>query len=326
MVIIIILTVFFVLRGEMTIGAIMFHILLFNNVSAPIRQLHRIYDEMNDALIYSESFFQIMEAGHQVESSGSYKPNKISGKFEIKDMNFTYPDNDLRTLEDINMVIEPNKITALVGLSGAGKSTLINLLDKFYLPDSGEITLDGRSLDDYDTAYLRDNIGLVLQKNHIFNGTILENIRYGNPDASMEEVIEASVKAYLHGQIEKMPDGYDTPATSLSGGQQQKIAIARMFSKNPPIIFLDEPTASLDAISTQQIKEGLDAIKKDRTVIIISHSISQIVDSDVIYVMKDGRVVESGTHDELYVKEVTYREIFDSMAKSMNLDKISGYV
>ncbi|MCD7962146.1 MAG: ABC transporter ATP-binding protein/permease [Rikenellaceae bacterium] len=325
-VIIIILTVFFVLRGEMTIGAIMFHILLFNNVSAPIRQLHRIYDEMNDALIYSESFFQIMEAGHQVESSGSYKPNKISGKFEIKDMNFTYPDNDLRTLEDINMVIEPNKITALVGLSGAGKSTLINLLDKFYLPDSGEITLDGRSLDDYDTAYLRDNIGLVLQKNHIFNGTILENIRYGNPDASMEEVIEASVKAYLHGQIEKMPDGYDTPATSLSGGQQQKIAIARMFSKNPPIIFLDEPTASLDAISTQQIKEGLDAIKKDRTVIIISHSISQIVDSDVIYVMKDGRVVESGTHDELYVKEVTYREIFDSMAKSMNLDKISGYV
>jgi len=325
-VIIIILTVFFVLRGEMTIGAIMFHILLFNNVSAPIRQLHRIYDEMNDALIYSESFFQIMEAGHQVESSGSYKPNKISGKFEIKDMNFTYPDNDLRTLEDINMVIEPNKITALVGLSGAGKSTLINLLDKFYLPDSGEITLDGRSLDDYDTAYLRDNIGLVLQKNHIFNGTILENIRYGNPDASMEEVIEASVKAYLHGQIEKMPDGYDTLATSLSGGQQQKIAIARMFIKNPPIIFLDEPTASLDAISTQQIKEGLDAIKKDRTVIIISHSISQIIDSDVIYVMKDGRVVESGTHDELYVKEVTYREIFDSMAKSMNLDKISGYV
>lgn len=184
------------------------------------------------------------------------------------------------------MEINPGQTTALVGLSGAGKSTLINLLDKFYSPDSGEILLDGVSLEKYDTAYLRENIGLVLQKNHIFNGTIEENIRYGKPNATEAEVIDAAKKSYIHDQIITFENGYQTSALALSGGQQQKIAIARMFLKNPPIIFLDEPTASLDAVATEQIKNSLDAIKKDRTVIIISHSISQIIDSDCIFVMK----------------------------------------
>jgi len=323
-VVIIILTVYFVLKGQMSIGSIMFHIMLFNNVTAPIRQLHRIYDEMNDALIYSESFFEVLDADNQVEDTGTYKPKRVKGNFVLEDVDFTYPENEVRTLTNIDMEIRPGKITALVGLSGAGKSTLINLLDKFYTPDSGEIKLDGMSLEEYDTEYLRDHIGLVLQKNHIFNGSIEDNIRYGNPNAAMEEVIEAARKAYIHDQIETMPDGYNTSALSLSGGQQQKIAIARMFLKNPPIIFLDEPTASLDAISTEQIKQSLDAIKQNRTVVIISHSISQIIDSDHIYVMKDGQVVESGTHEELYHMNGTYREIFDAMARSMNIEKISN--
>lgn len=321
-VIIIILTTYFVLTGQMTIGAIMFHIMLFNNVSAPIRQLHRIYDQMNDALIYSESFFEILHADHETEQSGDYVPTKVRGSFELKQVNFTYPGNASPTLMDINMKIEPGKTTAIVGLSGAGKSTLINLLDKFYEPDSGEILLDKVPLEQYDTAALRSHIGLVLQKNHIFNGTIEENIRYGNPDASFEKVVEASKKSYIHDQIMQMPKQYGTSALSLSGGQQQKIAIARMFLKNPPIIFLDEPTASLDAVSTEQIKNSLDAIKKDRTVITISHSISQIIDSDCIYVMKEGRVVESGTHEEVYKLNGTYTEIFDAMARSLNIDKI----
>lgn len=322
-VIIIILTSYFVLKGEMTIGAIMFHILLFNNVSAPIRQLHRIYDQMNDALIYSEAFFDILKADSQKEQSGNYKPEKIEGKFELIDVNFTYPDNNKRTLNDINMEILPGKITALVGLSGAGKSTLINLLDKFYQPDSGTILLDGVPLDDYDTTFLRDNIGLVLQKNHIFNGTVEENIRYGNPGADFEDIINAAKKSYIHEQIMALPEGYQTSALALSGGQQQKIAIARMFLKNPPIIFLDEPTASLDAVSTEQIKNSLDAIKKNRTVIVISHSISQIIDSDRIYVMQDGFIVEWGTHDEIYNMNGAYKRIFDAMARSLNIDKIS---
>jgi len=322
-VIIIILTAYFVLSGQMTIGAIMFHILLFNNVSAPIRQLHRIYDQMNDALIYSESFFDILNSDHLIEQTGSYKPKHITGKFELKGVNFTYPDNKEPTLQNIHMEILPGKITALVGLSGAGKSTLINLLDKFYQPDSGQILLDGIPLEEYDTTFLRDNIGLVLQKNHIFNGTIDENIRYGNPNATHEEVVDAARQSYIHDQIMALPNQYETSALALSGGQQQKIAIARMFLKNPPIIFLDEPTASLDAISTEQIKNSMDAIKKDRTVIIISHSISQIIDSNCIYVMKSGYIAESGTHEELYHMEGEYKNIFDAMARSLNIDKIA---
>lgn len=322
-VIIIILTAYFVLIGEMTIGAIMFHIMLFNNVSAPIRQLHRIYDQMNDALIYSEGFFDILHADDQRESTGNYRPEKIAGHFEVKGVNFTYPGNESPTLHDINMNIYPDKRTALVGLSGAGKSTLINLLDKFYSPDSGVILLDGVPLNEYDTTYLRENIGLVLQKNHIFNGSIEENIRYGNPKATHEEVVEAARSSYIHDQIMALPQQYETSALALSGGQQQKIAIARMFLKNPPIIFLDEPTASLDAVSTEQIKNSLDAIKKGRTVIIISHSISQIIDSDCIYAMKEGRVVESGNHDEIYHQGGVYKDIFDAMARSLNIDKIS---
>ncbi|WET03637.1 ABC transporter ATP-binding protein [Flavobacterium sp. YJ01] len=321
-VIIIILTAYFVLNNQMTIGAIMFHIMLFNNVSAPIRQLHRIYDEINDALIYSEGFFDILESDNEIETSGDYIPEKIVGLIEIKNVDFVYP-NGTKALSDINFTVKPNETTALVGLSGAGKSTIINLLDKFYLPSSGKICLDGVDLMDYNTDFLRKNIGLVLQKNHIFKGTIAENILYGNPKASHSEVIEAAKQAYIHDQIIQLPKGYDSDAHLLSGGQQQRIAIARLFLKSPPIIFLDEPTASLDAIATEQIKKSLDAIKKDRTVIIISHSISQIIDASNIIVLEKGKCVEKGTHDELFDNKGTYHQIFMAMANSLNIEKIT---
>ena len=320
-VLIIILTAYFVLDGQMSIGMIMFHVLLFNNVSAPIRSLHRIYDEVNDAMIYSESFFKILEADDQIEPSGSLKP-EIQGKFTLKNVEFFYP-NGHHALKDINMEIRPNKITALVGLSGAGKSTLISLLDKFYEPKQGCIELDGVDVNQIDTQYLRDHIGLVLQKNHIFQGTILDNIRYGKMDATKEQVIQAAEKASIHEQILQLPDGYDSDALQLSGGQQQRIAIARMFLKDPPIIFLDEPTASLDAIASEQIKISLDQIKQGRTVIIISHSLSQIIDADYTYVMKEGAIAEHGEHNALYHQDGVYKEIFDAMAKSLNIDKIA---
>ncbi|MCR5065604.1 MAG: ABC transporter ATP-binding protein/permease [Bacteroidales bacterium] len=327
-VLIIILTAYLVLIDYpgMSIGKIMYHVLLFSNVSAPIRQLHRIYDDLNDALVYAEGFFGILDADEEVEESGRWTVadgQKVKGHFELRNVEFTYP-NGTHAIRDLTMEIEPGKTTALVGLSGAGKSTIVNLLDKFYVPDSGSITLDCVPLGEWDTQVLRDNIGLVLQKNHIFSGSIEENIRYGRPDASHEEVIEAARKAYIYDQVVSLPDGFESNATQLSGGQQQRIAIARMFLKDPPIIFLDEPTASLDAIATEQIKNSIDAIKQGRTVIVISHNIGQIIDSDRLYVLSTGHCVQSGTPDEVYHQGGLYKQIFDASARSMNVDKIAA--
>lgn len=320
-VIIIVLTAYFVINGQMTIGAIMFHVLLFNNVSGPIRQLHTIYDEVNDALIYSEGFFEILESDDQKEQSGNYMPNTINGNFQIKNLSFSYP-NGTEALKNVSFDIPHGETTALVGLSGAGKSTIINLLDKFYEPTNGSILLDGKSLQDFNTHELRKNIGLVLQKNHIFQGSVADNIRYGKVNANDTEIIEAAQKANIHDQIMELPKQYASDARLLSGGQQQRIAIARLFLKNPPIIFLDEPTASLDAISTEQIKNSLDAIRKNRTVVIISHSISQIIDAINIVVLEKGHVVEKGKHEELYRAQGSYYRIFNAMANSLNIGKI----
>lgn len=323
-VLVIILTAYLVLIDYpgMSIGKIMYHVMLFSNVIAPITQLQRIFDDVNDALIYAEGFFSILHSDAEVEPSGSYRPEKIHGKFELADVDFTYP-NGNQALWGVNMTIEPGKITALVGLSGAGKSTIVNLLDKFYVPQKGQIKLDGVDLQEYDTRYLRDHIGLVLQKNHIFDGTVEENILYGKPDATHEEVVEAAKKAYIYDQIMALPKQFGNKASDLSGGQQQRIAIARMFLKNPPVIFLDEPTASLDAIATEQIKNSIDAIKKDRTVIIISHSISQIIDSEMIYALQKGRVEQSGHPDDVYKKGGVYKDIVDASARSLNIEKIA---
>ncbi len=318
---IIVLTAYFVITGQMTIGAIMFHVLLFNNVSGPIRQLHTIYDEVNDALIYSEGFFEILESNEETEQTGTFIPDTIKGNFQIQNLSFRYP-NGTEALKDVSFDIPHGETTALVGLSGAGKSTIINLLDKFYEPGKGTILLDGISLQEYDTHELRKNIGLVLQKNHIFQGSVAENIRYGNVDANDDEIIAAARKANIHEQIMDLPRQYSSDARLLSGGQQQRIAIARLFLKNPPIIFLDEPTASLDAISTEQIKTSLDAIRKNRTVVIISHSISQIIDATNIVVLEKGNVVEKGKHEELYRAKGSYYRIFNAMANSLNIDKI----
>ena len=323
-VLVIILTAFFVLVDYpgMTIGKIMYHVMLFANVSAPIRQLHRIYDDLNDALVYSEGLFDLLEGEEDVEESGDYRPAVVTGCFELQHVDFTYP-NGVKALHDVSMRIEPGKITALVGVSGAGKSTIVNLLDKFYRVDSGMICLDGVPLDQWDTHWLREHVGLVMQRNHIFDGTIEENIKYGNPQASHDDVVDAARKAFLYDQVMAMPDGFESSALRLSGGQQQRVAIARMFIKNPSIIILDEPTASLDAIATEQIKASIDAIKEGRTVIVISHNIGQIVDADQLYMLEQGRVVESGKPDEVYKQGGRYKEIFDASARSMNADRIA---
>lgn len=323
-VLVIILTAYLVLIDYpgMTIGKIMYHVMLFANVSAPIRQLHRIYDDLNDALVYSEGLFDLLEGDEHVEDTGDYRPDEVKGCFELQHVDFAYP-NGVKALHDVSMRIEPGKITALVGMSGAGKSTVVNLLDKFYHTDSGTILLDGKPIEQWDTRWLREHVGLVMQKNHIFDGTIEENIKYGNPQTTHDDVVNAARRAFLYDQVMQLPKGFESSALRLSGGQQQRVAIARMFIKNPTVIILDEPTASLDAIATEQIKASIDAIKQGRTVIIISHNIGQIIDADTIYVLDQGRLVESGKPDDVYRQGGRYKEIFDASARSMNADKIA---
>lgn len=319
------LTIFFVLNREMTVGAILLHIMLFNNVSSPVRHLHRIYDEYTEALTYSEGFFDMIENDTYLSKTGGITTENLEGNFSFQNVDFIYP-NGKQALKNVSFELKHGKTTALVGLSGAGKSSAMNLLAGFYDPTKGKVLLDEKPLAEYDSDFVRENIGLVMQKNHIFAGTVEENIRYGDLTANREAIEEAAKKASLHDQIQRMPNGYETQARELSGGQQQRIAIARLFLKNPPIIFLDEPTASLDAITTEQIKESIDAVKNNRTVLIISHNISQIMDADHIYVLSEGEVVGHGTHESLYQEGGLYRDIIDSNARTLNIGRLAATV
>ncbi|MEP7384322.1 MAG: ABC transporter ATP-binding protein [Gemmatimonadota bacterium] len=318
-------TIYFVLNHQMTIGAILLHIMLFNNVSAPVRHLHRIYDEYTEALAYSEGFFVMIEGDAYLPKVGGVVPSRLRGDFSMRALDFTYP-NGKQALRGVALELRQGKTTALVGLSGAGKSSAMNVLAGFYDATRGQVLLDGRDLAGYDQDFVREQIGLVMQKNHIFPGTVEENICYGRLGATHEEIVAAARQASLHDQILAMPQGYETQARELSGGQQQRIAIARLFLKNPPIIFLDEPTASLDAITTEQIKASIDAIKRNRTVLIISHNISQIMDADHIYVMREGAIVGEGTHESLYADGGLYREIIDSNARTLNIGRLAATV
>jgi ABC-type multidrug transport system fused ATPase/permease subunit len=320
-----VVTIYFVLNHQMTIGAILLHIMLFNNVSAPVRHLHRIYDEYSEALVYAEGFFDMIENNTYLPHQGSLKTTAWQGHFSLKNVDFIYP-NGKQALRNVTLDLKPGKVTAIVGLSGAGKSSALNLLAGFYNPTQGSVLLDGQPLSGYDSEFVRENVGLVLQKNHIFAGTIEENIRYGRLEATADEVIEAARQASLHTQVLQLPQGYQTEARSLSGGQQQRIAVARLFLKNPPVLLLDEPTASLDAITAEQIKESLDAIKQNRTVLIISHNISQIMDADQIYVMQEGEVIGQGTHESLYQSGGLYRDIIDSNARTLNISRLAATV
>jgi len=319
------LTIYFVLNHQMTVGAILLHIMLFNNVSSPVRHLHRIYDEYTEALTYAEGFFDMIENDTYLARKGGLQVEQLQGDFSFEAVDFVYP-NGKQALKNVSFELKHGKTTALVGLSGAGKSSAMNLLAGFYEPTQGKILLDGKPLADYDSDFVRANIGLVMQKNHIFSGTIEDNIRYGDLNATHEAIVEAAKKASLHEQIQLMPDGYQTQARELSGGQQQRIAIARLFLKNPPVIFLDEPTASLDAITTEQIKESIDAVKNNRTVLIISHNISQIMDADHIYVLSEGELVGHGTHESLYQAGGLYRQIIDSNARTLNIGRLAATV
>jgi ATP-binding cassette subfamily B protein len=260
---------------------------------------------------------RVRELLQEDEETLAGEPVRLRGAISMRDVWFRYPSRpDAPVLAEFNLEAAPGQKIALVGPSGAGKSTVINLLYRFYNPDRGEVLLDGKPAASYPLASLRKNFALVPQEVLLFGGSIQENIRYGRPDASDAEIIEAAKQANAHQFIDKLPEGYQTlvgeRGTQLSGGQRQRIAIARAILADPAILVLDEATSSLDAESERLVQEALDKLMENRTSLIIAHRLSTVRRADQILVMSGGTVVENGTHDELYSRE---HSLYRTLAK-----------
>ncbi|KYQ88935.1 ABC transporter B family protein [Tieghemostelium lacteum] len=268
------------------------------------------------AKVATSDIFKIVDRQSKIDASikKGQIPDEFKGDIEFKNIHFNYPSRPNKTIfQDFSLVIPQGKKVALVGDSGGGKSTVISLLERFYDPLQGIVTMDGVDIKDYDINWLRSNFGLVGQEPFLFSGTILENIRYGKVDATMDEVIEASKAANAHSFIETLPDGYNTQLgdkyTQLSGGQKQRVAIARAIIRNPKILLLDEATSALDSVSERVVQEALDNVMKGRTSIVIAHRLSTVIDADIIAVLKGGRVVEIGNHQQLLAQNGLYSKL-----------------
>jgi ABC-type multidrug transport system fused ATPase/permease subunit len=275
-------------------------------VGASFGGIAELYAQIQKALGATERIMDILDENTETID---LKYNKtaglqLNGKIEFSDVHFTYPSRpDLPVLNGISFTAEKGQRVAIVGPSGAGKSTIIQLLQRFYSPNGGNVLFDGKGAETYDLTGLRSNIAIVPQDVILFGGSIKENIAYGKPGATDEEIMEAAKKANAHSFIERFPEKYETlvgdRGIQLSGGQRQRIAIARAVLKNPAILLLDEATSSLDSESEKLVQDALDKLMANRTSVIIAHRLSTIRDADKILVVERGKVVESGTHDEL---------------------------
>lgn len=288
--------------GEITIGDLLSFVLYTTFIGGSIAGLGDIYAQIQRSIGASERILEIIDQPD--ENSEPITPQKLSGEISFNHVNFSYPSRpDYQVLKGLNFKIEAGEKVALVGQSGSGKSTIINLLMRFYPLNQGVIQADGRNVEEYNLSAFRQNVGIVPQEVILFGGSIRENIAYGKPNASENEILEAARKANAFEFIERFPEGMNTMVgergVKLSGGQRQRIAIARAILKDPAILVLDEATSSLDAESEVLVQEALEKLMEGRTTIIIAHRLSTIRKVDRIYVIKDGQLAETGSHAEL---------------------------
>jgi len=289
----------------------------------PIAQLSDLDIVVANSLAAIDRIFELFDERPEIKDrENAIELGRVKGMIEFDDVTFGY-DSDNPILKHISVNIQPGQRVALVGHSGAGKSTFVSLIPRFYDVVSGSIKIDGYDVRDVTLKSLRRQIGMVMQDTVLFNGTIYENILYGNPQASKKEVIAAAKAADAHEFIMSLPNGYNTEVgergTKLSGGQKQRIAIARAFLKNPPILILDEATSALDSQAENLIQDALNRLMRGRTTIIIAHRLSTIIDADVILVLEDGAVVERGTHSELLKRKGIYYELYNEQYNKKNV-------
>lgn len=307
---------FLISNGLMNVGDLAMYALYIGIFISPIQILVELTEMMQKGLSGFRRFLDVMDTKPEIEDAKDATPlTNVQGHVSYENVSFHYSDDDTPVLSDVSFQIEAGKSIALVGPSGSGKTTICSLLPRFYDVTEGRITIDGKDVRSLTLNSLRNQIGLVQQDVYLFCGTVRENIAYGKPDATMDEIIDAAKKANIHDFIEELPDGYDTfvgeRGTRLSGGQKQRISIARVFLKNPPILILDEATSALDNESERWIQQSLEELAKNRTTITIAHRLSTIRNADEILVVADNRICERGTHDELVAKNGIYAHYYE---------------
>ena len=303
-------------HGQMESADLAMYALYIGIFISPIQILVELTEMMQKGLSGFRRFLDVVETELEIVDAEDAEPlENIKGHVRYEHVSFHYNDDDSLILDDVSFDIQAGKSIALVGASGSGKTTICSLLPRFYDVSEGRITIDGKDVRKLTLQSLREQIGLVQQDVYLFCGSIRENIAYGRPDASMEEIIEAAKKANIHEFIMELPDGYETfvgeRGTRLSGGQKQRISIARVFLKNPPILILDEATSALDNESERFIQQSLEELAKDRTTITIAHRLSTIRNADEILVVAENGIVECGTHEELLEKGGIYAHYYE---------------
>ncbi|HLO72989.1 MAG TPA: ABC transporter ATP-binding protein [Flavobacterium sp.] len=299
-----------------TVGDLFAYTMLINMLFNPLRQIADKFNVMQMGIIAADRVFEILDTEDNVQDNGTIVASHFKGTIELKDVRFSYIKNE-EVLKGINLQVQPGETIAIVGSTGAGKSTIINLLNRFYEINSGEITIDNRNINEYTLESLRKQIAIVLQDVFLFSDTIYNNITLHNETISREEVITAAKKIGVHDFIMTLPEGYDynvkERGVMLSSGQRQLIAFLRAYVSNPSILILDEATSSIDTHSEELIQKATETITKDRTSIVIAHRLATIVNASKIIVMDKGQIVEQGTHQELLMKtNGYYKKLYDS--------------
>lgn len=311
-----------VLNGELQAGAYGVLVFLTQRLLWPLTSLATTVDLYERAMASTRRVLDLLETPIHIVS-GNKKVQSIDGHFQFQDVDFKYSSGPL-VLKNVNLEIQPRKTTAFVGSTGSGKSSLVKLLLRFYEPSIGKILLDGTSLKDFDNMSLRARIGFVSQDVFLFHGTVMENILYGAPGATGDEVIQAAKLAEAHGFIMNLPDKYETMigerGQKLSGGQRQRLSLARAVLKNPDVLILDEATSAVDNETEAAIQKSLQIISKNRTTVVIAHRLSTIVRADRIYVLEQGQVREAGTHGELLAKRGAYSSLWNVQTGSDTIE------
>ncbi|MCI0524394.1 MAG: ABC transporter ATP-binding protein/permease, partial [Acidobacteria bacterium] len=304
-----------VLQGLMTAGALVVFLLYLGKMYKPMRDLSKMADTVSKAMIGAERIKEVIQTEREVSDlPGARRSPKFKGEVTFDRVTFGYQD-DRPVLKDVSLTIKPGQFVALVGPTGGGKSTLAGLIPRFYDPQAGQVKIDGADVRGFTLKSLRQQISFVLQETLLFHAPVWQNIAYGKPEATREEIINAARLANASEFIERMPQGYDTMigerGVTLSGGQRQRIAIARAIIRDSPILILDEPSSGLDAASEELVFDAINRLTQKKTTIVIAHRLTTVRKADVIFVLQDGVVVESGAHKELLARGGLYAQLHE---------------